>query len=349
MKVHPTGYAMKVAVVGVGRWGINHVRVLSEIRRSERDLMIDEIIVVDADRSRAKHVADLFSVSFADALDDLAKSKVDAAIVAVPTVYHHSISIKLLPHMNVLVEKPIAARLEEAEEMGRLAEREGRLLAVGHVEKFNPVVLALKDRIEGEEVVHVSAQRVGPGPPSGYTLNLGVAHDLLIHDVDVACYLLGEPPTQVVARAWLDERTELETDIAAIFVFESKGVYGDFRASWRTSPNLKRRVFTVQLEDKVLEADYILQTLTLERGLAEHKSRGEYSEIISAYTSRVRESHSLMGVHKEPLLLEDFHFLSCIAKGKRPLNSWEEGYKALKCVISALEAARNQGVVRISW
>ncbi len=175
-------------MVGVGRWGYNHVRVLSEIRRMNYDEVgLEDVIVVDSNVARAQYVAELFGTKWVSGIDELLSAHADAAIVAVPTVYHYTVAIRLLPHMDVMVEKPIAASLEEAEVMGKLAEREGRLLAVGHIERFNPVVPALKDRLqsETEKVVSISAQRVGPGPPGGYTLNLGAAHDLLLNDIDV--------------------------------------------------------------------------------------------------------------------------------------------------------------------
>ncbi len=328
---------------------MNHVRALNEIRRMEIEgVKIDELVVVDRDRARAEQVARAHNALWADDLADVTGMKVDAAVVAVPTVYHYEVVTRLLPHMDVLVEKPIAAKLEEAEAMGRLAEKEGRILAVGHIERFNPVVAALREQVgDRREVVHISAQRIGPGPPSWYTLNLGVAHDLLVHDVDIACYLLESTPSKVLARAFWDPSSGLDTDIVALYSFDDLGVLGDFRASWRAGPSFKRRVLTVQLRDKLLEVDYVLQTITAERGLTEHRAVGGYSELIAAYTSKVKESLSLLGVRREPLILELVHFLNCVKRGEKPINSWEEGYRALKCVVAALEAARRGSAVTI--
>lgn len=344
---------MKVAVVGVGRWGVNHVRVLTELSRMGGEgFSVEEVVVVDKDLSRARHVAERYGAArWLESLSGLISLKPDAAIVAVPTVYHYEVAMELLPHMDVLVEKPIAAKLEEAKEMARTAEREGRILAVGHIERFNPVVPALKDRLvsEGEEIVHVMAQRVGPGPARSYTLNLGVAHDLLVHDVDVVCYLLGSLPSSVFASAFWEPGYQHETEIIAMYRFDEPGVTAELRASWRASPRFKRRTISVQLKSKLIEADYILQTIRVERGLVEHRSRGEYSELISAYTSRVRETWSMLGVKREPLLLEVSHFLRCVAKGERPLNSWEVGLRALKCILAALDSAKSRAPVKIEW
>lgn len=344
---------MKIAVVGVGRWGLNHVRVLSEIQKTaSRDIELDDIVVVDKDLARAKHVASLYNItSYTNDLSELAKLHIDAAIVAVPTLYHYEVVMKLLPYMDVLVEKPLAARLDEAEEMGKFAEHEGKLLAVGHVERFNPVVHALKEKIRNEngKVVNISAQRIGPGPAREYSLNLGVAHDLLIHDVDISMYLLDATPSQVLARALWESSGAFETEISALYIYDDLDAIGEFRASWRASPSFKKRTISIQLDNTLLEADYILQTITLERGLVEHKSKGEFSELISAYTSRVKETWSVFGVRKEPLLLEDLHFLRCAARGERPLISWEIGFKALKCILAALESARYLRPQKIEW
>jgi len=341
-----------VAVVGVGRWGVNHVRVLSEIRRrAEGNLNIEEIKVVDTDLPRAKAVAEQYSLSGCTSdVGDLIREKFDAAIVAVPTMYHYKVASQLLPHMHVLVEKPIASTLEEAEKLVKLAEREGRILAVGHIERFNPVVPALKERIGKrlDSVKYLTSERLGPGPARGYTYNLGAAHDLLVHDVDVASYLLEDLPRSVYAYAVWEPGYPFETEITGLYYFEG-GILANLRASWRTGPVLKRRVVTVQLEDEVLEADYILQSIRVEKGLAEHHSKGEYADIISTYTSRVVETWSMLGFRKEPLLLELQHFLQCVEEGRQPINNAEVGLNALKCVISALESAKAGQPVTIQF
>ena len=344
---------MRVAVVGVGRWGINHVRVLAEIMREGREgVEVDDVIVADANLARAREVAKLYNLSgYTNDLTDLVRRGVDAVVVAVPTLYHYEVTLKLLPHADVLVEKPIAVKLEEAEEMVKLAEREGRILAVGHIMRFNPVVPALKDRLaeSKSEVIYIAAQRVGPGPAGGHSLNLGVAHDLLVHDVDVACFLLDSLPSLVYASAVWEPTYPYETEVTALYFFKEIGVTADLRASWRVSPNFKKRVISVQLRDRVLEADYILQTITVERGLVEHRSRGRYADLVSAYTSRIRETWSMLGAKREPLLLEDVHFLRCVEKREEPLNSGEVGFRALKCILAALESAKTRAPVRIDW
>lgn len=344
---------MRVAVIGVGRWGINHVRVLTEIMREGREgVGVEDVVVADISLARAREVAKLYSLeAYTNDLEDLVKAGVDAVIVAVPTLYHYEVVMKLLPHADVLVEKPIAARLEEAEEMVKLAEREGRILAVGHIMRFNPVVPALKDRLaeSRSEITYIAAQRVGPGPAGRHSLNLGVAHDLLVHDVDVVCFLLDSLPSLVYASAVWEPSYPYETEITALYSFKELGVIADLRASWRVSPNFKKRAISVQLKDRVFEADYILQTITVERGLVEHRSRGRYADIVSAYTSRIRETWSMLGAKREPLLLEDLHFLHCVKRKEEPLNSGEVGLKALKCILAALKSARRHSPVEIEW
>ena len=343
---------MRVAIIGVGRWGVNHVRVLTELmRESQYEAQIDAVKVVDTDIKRAKAAAEKYAATgYTDNIDEVVSEGFDAAIVAVPTLYHYKVVMKLLPHMHVMVEKPIASSLREAKEMIRLAEKEGRILAVGHIERFNPVIPALKDRLRGKEdgIKYIAAERIGPGPARTHTYNLGVAHDLLVHDVDAVNYLLEDIPVKVYATAVWEANYPYETEITALYTFNN-GIIASLRASWRTGPSLKKRSISIQLENEIIEADYILQTIRVEKGLAEHASRGEYTDIISTYTSRVVETWSMLGVRKEPLLLEDLHFLQCLKNGKQPINNGEIGLKALKCILRALESAKLQSPVKIDW
>ncbi len=342
---------MKIAVVGVGKWGRNHVRVLKEL---EKEGLVEEIVVVDVDLGLAREVARRFEVPryYTDALEAKRKEKLDAAIIAVPTVHHYKVSMDLIDSVDLLIEKPMATTLDQALELVRTAEKEDRVVAVGHIERFNPVVAALKKHLEEEdrEIVFIKGERLGPGPPSGkYETYMSVAHDLLIHDIDIVVSLLREYPSRVQAISFASPNYPYEVDISAIYEFP-RGIASFLRASWRTSPTFKKRHLVVYTRDSAVSIDYILRTMVLERGLSEHRLAGDYAEILTAYKHRELRSYEVSTSEEhEPLLLEDRHFVNCVEKHERPLVSEVEGYVALKCVLAAREAAARRKSVDLLW
>ncbi len=342
--------ALKLAVIGVGRWGINHVRVLTQLRDSGEG--VEEVIVVDRDRGRARYVAERFRAdSFLDDLSQLLSRQVDAAVVSVPTIYHYDVSRRLIPYMDLLIEKPLASKLEEGLEIVRLAEKYDRVVSVGHIERYNPVVMAVKDKLAelNERVIQVVGQRIGPGPVGKKTGNLGVAHDLLVHDVDIVNLLLNELPTKVFAITHKEPSFPYEVDIQTIYGYPS-GAQAYLRASWRAGPTLKKRAMVLQTRTTVLTFDYISQEIAIERGLSEHRSSGEYMDIVSSYKARRCERISLVARREhEPLLLELKDFVKSVERRKRPLVDVKDGYVALKCVLHALKSAELNRPVEITW
>jgi len=344
----------KIAVVGVGRWGQNHVRVCKDLQRKG---VCGEIIVCDSDRATALHVAGLNEIErwYADIDEMLEHEAIDGAILAVPTNLHADLALKLLPRCSVLVEKPISETLVQAEMMIECAEKNGRLLAVGHVERFNPGVAALKkvadDLQKKEGIVYLEVQRIGPGPAGARTDYLGVAHDLLIHDVDVGIFLLDALPREVEALGVTSATAGRETEIAALMTFDNEAqTLASFRASWRSGPTLKKRILHLQSYSTFVTLDYILQSLTMERGVVDHAPAKGFVDILTTYRARdITERLLITSEESEPLMLEDRNFLECLATGKKPFVDGMAGYRALKCVLAALDSMRNKGSVSIRW
>jgi len=180
---------VRVAVVGVGDFGRNHVRVYSELGESEL------VGVVDANTARAEAVAQEFSVPAFDNIEALA-GKADAVSVAVPTTEHTRLGCRLLEMgLDVLVEKPIAASLDEADELVRTAARCGRILQVGHLERFNPGLVAVMPMVK--RPLYFEVHRLGVFTPR--SLDVDVVYDVMIHDLDILLALTGEPVVEIHA------------------------------------------------------------------------------------------------------------------------------------------------------
>jgi len=180
---------IRVAVVGTGEFGRNHARVYRELENAEL------VGVYDQDPQRAAAVAAEFQAPVLRRLEDL-QGLADAASVAVPTIAHAEVGCRLMEMgLDVLVEKPIAVNLREADALLQTARKHGRILQVGHVERFNPAVLAVQSVLN--RPLFFEVHRLGVFTPR--SLDVDVIYDLMIHDLDILLALVNEPVTEVKA------------------------------------------------------------------------------------------------------------------------------------------------------
>ncbi|HUE57268.1 MAG TPA: Gfo/Idh/MocA family oxidoreductase [Candidatus Udaeobacter sp.] len=183
------GKRIRVAVAGVGEFGRNHARVYRELQGAEL------VGVYDQNSERAAAVASEFQTQTLKGLDEL-RGRADAVSVAVPTVAHAEVGCRLLEMgLDVLVEKPMAVNLAEADSLLATAKRNGRILQVGHVERFNPAVIAVEPILN--RPLFFEVHRLGVFTPR--SLDVDVIYDLMIHDLDILLALVNEPVTEVKA------------------------------------------------------------------------------------------------------------------------------------------------------
>jgi predicted dehydrogenase len=181
---------IRVAVVGVGEFGRNHVRVWREVEGAEL------AGIIDSNADRARKVASEFGTRVIASLEELANEGVEAVSVAVPTKEHASVGGRLLDMgLDVLVEKPMAASLEEADFLIASAERCGRILQVGHVERFNPAVVAAQEIVV--RPLFFEIHRLGIFTPR--SLDIDVVYDVMIHDLDILLSLVKAPVVDLKA------------------------------------------------------------------------------------------------------------------------------------------------------
>ena len=180
---------IRVAVVGTGEFGRNHVRVYREMEG------VELAGVFDRDAARAAAIAQEFGTHAFNRLEDL-RGAVDAATVAVPTVAHAEVGCRLMEMgIDVLVEKPMASTLAEADALLDAANRHARILQVGHVERFNPAVLAVEPVVS--RPLFFEVHRLGVFTPR--SLDVDVIYDLMIHDLDILLALVKERVAEVKA------------------------------------------------------------------------------------------------------------------------------------------------------
>ena len=187
---------VRVAVIGVGFWGRNHARVFSELEGAEL------VAVCDIDVKRAQDIASRYGCAwYRDYVELLQKERPDAVTICTPTITHAKIAIDCIRRrVDVLVEKPMAASIEEAMMIVKEAKKESVKVMVGFIERFNPGVIKVKELIEKGRignVVLIFAKRVSRWPIR--VGDIGVVKDLAIHDIDVIRYITESEPLEVYA------------------------------------------------------------------------------------------------------------------------------------------------------
>ena len=233
---------VRVAVVGTGEFGRNHARVYRELENAELAGVFDQ------DGSRAREIAKDFQTRAFQGIAEL-RGAVDAASVAVPTEAHREIGCALLEMgIDVLIEKPMARTVREADELIGAAERNRRILQVGHVERFNPAVLVVEPLVN--RPLFFEVHRLGVFTPR--SLDVDVIYDLMIHDLDILLALVKEPVVEVKA-VGIPVLTE-KVDIAHARLEFAGGAVANVTASRVSTERVRKMRFFQQHE--YLSLDY---------------------------------------------------------------------------------------------
>ena len=293
--------ALRIGVVGVGYLGRFHAE------KYAGSGAVELIGVVDADKERARQIAEQFGTAwFSDPVHLI--GKVDAVSIVAPTVHHHAIAKLFLDQgIHVLLEKPMTVTVEQADELVSIAEAKKCVLQVGHIERFNPAVTALLNLVL--QVKHLHAERAAP-----FTVrctDVSVVLDLMIHDLDIVMKLAGTRPVAVSAAgaAVITDRI----DMASARILFENGCVADVVAS-RVSDEKKRMLRIVE-PSKVYLADYQTQQATVFE----------------------RDTNPSLGLTARPIKTEKRDtladeiraFLECIRTGARPVVSGVDGRRAL--------------------
>ncbi len=327
---------LRTAVIGAGKMGEIHARVYSELPQSNLTAIID----VDADK--AKRLAKKYRCQAADNPSHLI-GKVDAVTISAPTSEHFSISKPLIEAgIAVLIEKPLAADVNQAKEIVTLAKKTGSLVAVGHSERCNPVVQAMK-RLEIEPKF-IEAARISPYPFR--STDIGVVLDIMIHDIDIILSLAASKVVKVdaVGIGVIDPATE---DICNARIAFENGCIANVTASrLALKTERKVRVFSKQA---YLSVDYFKKTgvvikaapnINLVEKIRELKKKGAFG-LLTAGWQDLLHRETLDVDDKEPLRLEQEAFLRAAAdKSLRPEVSAEEGLAAMECAAMILESMK---------
>ncbi|MEM0049795.1 MAG: Gfo/Idh/MocA family oxidoreductase [Candidatus Bathyarchaeia archaeon] len=313
---------LKVAVVGAGFWGKNHIRVLDEIPE------VELVAVCDIDKQRAEAISERYGLkSYEDSMDMYKNEEIDAVTICVWSSKLAEETIKALKmKKHVFVEKPMASSVREAQRVLKVAKATKLKLQVGFIERFNPAVKRVKKIIEDGVIgvpISASARRVSRWPQR--IGDVGVVKDAAIHDIDVLRFLFIEDPVSVYARVGYLWHEKFE-DYAQIMLVFPSGKTALIEANWLTP--YKVRKLTITGSEAIINLDYITQEVKIETREQTLTPKHEW---------------------EEPLKIELRHFIDCILNDVEPSVSGIDGLKALKIAEAALKSAAKGRVINIKW
>jgi predicted dehydrogenase len=311
---------LRVGVVGVGVMGSNHARVFADLPG------VRLVGVADPDRNQRDFVSGILGCTTFGTMEGLLDHGVDALTIAAPTHLHRELAIACIERgVHVLVEKPIASSVEEGRAIIAAARRAGVALMVGHVERFNPTVEAIKEAIRDEDILSIAITRVGPFPPR--MSNVGVVIDLAVHDIDLIRWFTESDIAEVQPQ--LSSAVAEREDIALLQFRTASGVLAHINTNWLTP--FKARNVTIATRKKYIMGDLLTRQVTECFGF---QPDGSYSM-----------RHLSVG-HAEPLRAELQAFIGAIRDNRQPAVTGEEGVASLEIAIRCLESRALPSVAR---
>ncbi|MFO7557355.1 MAG: Gfo/Idh/MocA family oxidoreductase [Desulfobacterales bacterium] len=279
---------INIAIIGYGVMGRHHFRVL-ETMNTAKVIAVCDPNISELPESRLYNDIDLM----------LSEEAVDAVILSTPTSLHTEIGLKCIEKgIHLLIEKPIASNSDDGRKLKECASRNNTKLVLGYVERFNPVVLALKEEIRNKEIYSICNTRIGPIPPR--ISDVGVLTDLAVHDIDLIRFLTNREivESNIFKSKKIHNHNE---DNAIIALRLENGLVANITTNWLTP--FKRRTIEIATSKGYYEADLINQTLN-------EYSSSEYIDINHSYV--VRNCFVRKG---EPLMFELKAFLKYLSEG----------------------------------
>lgn len=336
---------LRCAVIGVGRMGRHHARVYAQHEQA------DLIGVVDTNADARDAITSEWGGQPLATVEQLLELGVDAVTIATPTVHHRS-AAELLLGNNVacLIEKPLAPDVEEAGAIVDAAERSGTVLQVGHIVRYDPVMVAIKNQARITPRF-IEMDRISP--MTFRSVDVGVVLDMMIHDLDLLLMLTGEEPEEVQANA-VSVMGEMEDVCNARLTFppfsEADGVscVANLTAS-RLALKTERKIRIIS-EDAYVSADFVERKGTIVRKTANAEQLAEVREQLKAgkdlsqvnYLELVQVEQLLVG-DGEPLKLQIDDFLNAVRTGRKPAVDAAAGFAAVRTAERIVEAAQAAG------
>ena len=310
---------LRIGVIGVGNMGQHHTRVLSLLKD------VELIGISDVNVERGLDIASKYRVHFFENYLEMLPH-VDAVCVAVPTRLHHRVGLDCLgAGVHVLIEKPIAASIGEAESLVNAAADANCILQVGHIERFNPAFLELSKVLKTEELLALEAHRMSPY--SNRANDVSVVLDLMIHDLDLLLELAASPVTKLTATGSRASDSGYLDYVTATLNF-ANGIVANVTASKVT--HRKIRSISAHCKNSLTEADFLNNEILIHRQTTANYTT-DYGQILYRQDGLIEKVYTS---NIEPLHAELEHFVSCVRGGNKPSVGGEQALKALRLATS---------------
>lgn len=311
---------LRAAVIGAGNMGRHHIRILDSMAD------VDLVSVVDPDTERAAQQA----AGRCPVVASLAElPEVDVAVIATPTAHHVDVALDLIGRgAHVLIEKPLAQTPDEAQRIVEAAEAAGVTLAVGHVERFNAAVGVVASLVN--EPLMIAFERLSPFTPR---IKDSVVFDLMVHDLDLACWIAGEYPSRVeaVGRSVFSD----SFDVAGALLEFPGGCVASLQSSRATQDKVRR--ISVSERERFIVADSVRQDVSIKR-----EATVDYSEVEGPMAYRQASVVEIPYLDRsgEPLGRELRDFVDAVREGREPMVTGAAGLAAVKLAYEVEAAAR---------
>jgi UDP-N-acetylglucosamine 3-dehydrogenase len=330
---------MRVAVIGVGSMGFNHLRVYSELDNAQ------VVGASDVSPERIKVITDRFSVpTYSDYRELFEKEKPDAVSITVPTSEHEKVAtFALHAGAHVLVEKPISATVDEGRRIIALAKEVKRQLMIGHIIRFNPAIQSLKMRLDNGDlgrIFQIFCRRVGPFPAR--IRDVGVVVDLAPHDVDIMRFLTGLNPIRVYAETEQQIHTNNEDLLFGLLRFPG-GLTGALELNWLTPKKIRETL--VVGEKGLFHVDDLLQDLYFYENAQAIGDLWSPLKTIRGVSEGIMTRFELP--RQEPLKAELKAFLKAIESDSPMPVTGEDGLEALRLSLALVESGQTHQVIEV--
>jgi UDP-N-acetylglucosamine 3-dehydrogenase len=326
---------VRVAVVGAGSMGMNHLRVLKDFDEERVQL----VGVAETHEPTLKHAMSRYHVAgYTDYRLMIEQTHPDLVAVVVPTHLHSEVSLHVLERgIHVLIEKPLTSTIEEALTLLQLASARGARIAVGHVERFNPAIVELKRQLlcgALGQMFHLHARRIGPFPPR--IRDVGVTLDLASHDIDVMRYVADAEVEHVYAQTQRRVHSTCEDLLLGLLRF-TNGAIGVLDVNWLTPTKIRELTITGE------KGMFLINYLTQEVYFYENDYTPTTWDTLRSLTGVSEGTMIRLKVQKaEPLQLEYRDVITAIVDDRLPTVSGEDGLAVLR-IVQQLADSRPQG------
>ncbi|MGI0483679.1 Gfo/Idh/MocA family oxidoreductase [Geminocystis sp. CENA526] len=320
---------LKIGVIGVGNMGQHHTRVLSLLKD------VELVGIADVNVERGLDIASKYRVHFFENYLEMLPH-VEAVCIAAPTRLHHQVGLECLnAGVHVLIEKPIAASIAEAESLVNAAASTNCILQVGHIERFNPAFQELSKVLKTENLLALEAHRMSPYADRAN--DVSVVLDLMIHDLDLLLELAGSPVTKLSATGSRVSESKYLDYVTATLNF-ANGIVATVTASKVTHQKTRRIV--AHCKSSLTEADFLNNEILIHRQTTANYTT-DYGQILYRQDGLIEKVYTS---NIEPLHAELEHFVSCVRGGNQPSVGGEQALKALK-LASYIEQLALDGTV----